>query len=78
MTESLKKILKTLEGAESTVVLPKLYEENDNARSAKNRRLAQDLNNLIFFLSNPGVKPGGVKQEDLEAYQKFKESIKYN
>ena len=78
MTESLKKILKTLEGSQSEVVLPKLYEENNNARTAKNRRLAQDLNNLIFFLSNPGVKPGGVNQEDLEAYQKFKESIKYN
>ena len=78
MTESLKKILKTLEGSESNVVLPKLYEENDNAKILKNRRLAQDLNNLIFFLSNPGVKPGGVKQEDLDAYQKFKESIKYN
>ncbi len=78
MTESLKKILQTLEGSKSDVVLPKLYEENDNAKTNKNRRLAQDLNNLIFFLSNPGVKPGGVKQEDLEAYQKFKESIKYN
>ncbi|MFM7024263.1 MAG: hypothetical protein ACKOXB_14925 [Flavobacteriales bacterium] len=78
MTESLKKILQALEGEDSTVILPKLYEENDNAKTAKNRRLAQDLNNLIFFLSNPGVKPGGVKPEDLEAYQKFKESIKYN
>lgn len=78
MTESLRKLLIELEGKSSEEILPKLYEENDNARVKKNRRLSEDLNNLIFILLNPGIKPGGVKEEDLEAYKRFQNSIKQN
>ncbi len=78
MTESLKKLLIELEGKTSAEILPKLYEENDNARIKKNRRLSEDLNNLIFVLLNPGIKPGGVGESDLEAFKKFQNSLKNN
>jgi len=78
MTESLRKLLIELEGKNSDEILTKLYEENDNARVKKNRRLSEDLNNLIFMLLNPGIKPGGVKEEDLEAFKRFQNSIKNN
>jgi hypothetical protein len=39
MTESIKKLMLELEGKSTQEILPKLYEENDNARAKKNRRL---------------------------------------
>ena len=78
MTESIKKLMIELEGKSTQEILPKLYEENDNARVKKNRRLAEDLNNLIFMLLNPGVKPGGVREQDLEAFKRFQNGLKNN
>jgi len=39
MTESIKKLMIELEGKSTAEILHKLYEENDNARIKKNRRL---------------------------------------
>jgi len=78
MTESIKKLMLELEGKSTQEILPKLYEENDNARAKKNRRLSEDLNNLIFILLNPGVKPGGVREEDLQACKRFQNGLKNN
>jgi hypothetical protein len=36
------------------------------------------LNNLIFILLNPGVKPGGVREEDLQAFKRFQNGLKNN
>lgn len=69
MTKDLEKILNALEIQEKTKVLDFLIDKNYEARKSGKLRLSNDLNNLIFVLQNPSVKPGGVSIEDWEVFK---------
>ena len=75
MTKGMKRIMSELNGLEKETVINTLLEENRKAREIKKLRLSSDINNLVFIISNPVVKPGGVKPEDLEAYKVFCNSL---
>tara|TARA_X000000368_G_scaffold292012_1_gene232141 strand:- start:448 stop:687 length:240 start_codon:yes stop_codon:yes gene_type:complete len=78
MTEGMKRIISELTGEQKDIVINRLHDENKIAKESKKLRLASDLNNLIFFLNNPGVKPGGVKKEDLDLFKKLQTSLNKN
>ena len=78
MTEGMKRIISELTGEQKDIVIDRLHDENEIAKESKKLRLASDLNNLIFFLNNPGVKPGGVKKEDLDLFKKLQTSLNNN
>ena len=78
MTEGMKRIISELTGEQKDIVIDRLHDENEIAKESKKLRLASDLNNLIFFLNNPGVKPGGVKKEDLDLFKKLQTSLNKN
>lgn len=75
MTEGMKRIINELTGEQKNTAIERLYDENETAKGSKKLRLASDLNNLIFFLNNPGVKPGGVKKEDLDVFKQLEISL---
>lgn len=75
MTEGMKRIINELNGEHKNIAIERLHDENEIAKGNKRLRLASDLNNLIFFLNNPGVKPGGVKKEDLELFEQLQISL---
>lgn len=75
MTEGMKRIINELKGEQKVTAIERLYTENESAKERQKLRLASDLNNLIFFLNNPGVKPGGVKKEDLDIFEELKISL---
>ena len=75
MTEGMKRIINELNGEQKSIAIQRLHDENEIAKGNQKLRLASDLNNLIFFLNNPGVKPGGVKKEDLELFQQLQISL---
>ncbi len=74
----MKRIISELTGEQKDIVINRLHDENKIAKESKKLRLASDLNNLIFFLNNPGVKPGGVKKEDLDLFKKLQTSLNKN
>ena len=74
----MKRIISELTGEQKDIVIDRLHDENEIAKESKKLRLASDLNNLIFFLNNPGVKPGGVKKEDLDLFKKLQTSLNNN
>ena len=76
MTEGMRRIINELKGEQKRTAVERLYQENETAKEKQKLRLASDLNNLIFFISNPEVKPGGVKKEDLELFKEFHGSLK--
>lgn len=71
MTEGMKRIINELKGEQKKTAIERLHTENVSAKEKQKLRLASDLNNLIFFLNNPGVKPGGVKKEDLDLFEEL-------
>ena len=71
----MKRIINELNGEHKNIAIERLHDENEIAKGNKKLRLASDLNNLIFFLNNPGVKPGGVKKEDLELFEQLQISL---
>lgn len=75
MTEGMKRIINELKGEQKVTAIERLYTENEAAKERQKLRLASDLNNLIFFLNNPGVKPGGVKKEDLDLFEELQISF---
>lgn len=75
MTEGMKRIINELKGEQKKTAIERLYTENETAKERQKLRLASDLNNLIFFLNNPGVKPGGVKKEDLDLFEELQISF---
>lgn len=75
MTEGMKRIINELKGEHKNIAIERLHDENEIAKGNQKLRLASDLNNLIFFLNNPGVKPGGVKKEDLELFEQLQISL---
>jgi hypothetical protein len=75
MTEGMKRIMRELDGLNKEVVVQTLLNENQKARDDKKLRLSSDINNLVFIISNPEVKPGGVKPEDLITYKEFYDSL---
>jgi len=75
MTEGMKRIINELTGEQKNTAIERLHDENETAKGSKKLRLASDLNNLIFFLNNPGVKPGGVKKEDLDLFEQLQISL---
>lgn len=78
MTKKLEKIIIELKGAKKESVIDRLYTENEIAKENQKLKLASDINNLIFYLNNPSVKPGGVKQEDLSLFEEFMSSLEHD
>tara|TARA_B100001094_G_C17940633_1_gene675396 strand:+ start:414 stop:650 length:237 start_codon:yes stop_codon:yes gene_type:complete len=75
MTKGLERIIEELKGENKEIIIERLYSENKIAKQSHKLRLASDLNNLIFYLNNPEIKPGGVKKEDLSIFKELLSSI---
>jgi hypothetical protein len=71
MTKGLERIINELKGEKKETIIDRLYSENKIAKQSQKLRLASDLNNLIFYLNNPNIKPGGVKKEDLSLFKEL-------
>lgn len=71
MTKGLERIIGELKGEKKEVIIDRLHSENKIAKQDHKLRLASDLNNLIFYLNNPSIKPGGVKKEDLTLFKEL-------
>lgn len=75
MTKGMERIINELKGEKKKTAIERLYNENESAKENQKLRLASDLNNLIFYLNNPDIKPGGVKKEDLSLFEELKISL---
>lgn len=71
----MERIINELKGEKKKTAIERLYTENESAKEQQKLRLASDLNNLIFYLNNPSVRPGGVKKEDLSIFEELKTSF---
>lgn len=69
MTKEIEKLISAINLQEKTKVLDWLIKKNNDARKNGKLRLSNDLNNLIFVIQNPTIKPGGVSIEDWEFYK---------
>ncbi len=75
MTKGMERIINELKGEKKESAIERLYSENEMAKETQKLRLASDINNLIFYLNNPNIKPGGVKKEDLSLFEELKISL---
>jgi len=75
MTKGMERIINELKGEKKESAIERLYSENEVAKETQKLRLASDINNLIFYLNNPDIKPGGVKKEDLSLFEELKISL---
>lgn len=71
----MERIINELKGEKKESAIERLYSENEMAKETQKLRLASDINNLIFYLNNPNIKPGGVKKEDLSLFEELKISL---
>ncbi len=71
----MERIINELKGEKKESAIERLYSENEMAKETQKLRLASDINNLIFYLNNPDIKPGGVKKEDLSLFEELKISL---